>query len=67
MSDREDRSIAMSHVSLTDRRCPDCGEWIIDPGAHLERCVGPRAHGECDCPAGYTHLPDCKVIGDETA
>jgi hypothetical protein len=78
VTDREDRSIAMRHayrlslkntaapavsvVSRPPRICPDCGETIINRGAHWERCTGPRAYGQCECRAGWLHEPGCWLV-----
>lgn len=55
----------MTPIVHTERRCPDCGDKIINPGAHAERCTGPRRElvsEECDCPPGAWHQPDCDVV-----
>jgi xanthine dehydrogenase iron-sulfur cluster and FAD-binding subunit A len=34
------QSIAMQRAALIDSKCPDCGDTIINRGAHAERCTG---------------------------
>lgn len=47
---------------ITQEFCQQCGEKIINRGAHWERCTGPRAYGQCDCDPGYKHDPACWLV-----
>ena len=31
---------------MTERRCPECGDKVINWGAHFERCYGPNVQVE---------------------
>lgn len=55
-------------IPLEPERCRDCGEKIINRGAHWERCTGPRAYGQCECEPGWLHDPKCWLVtGGEAA
>lgn len=37
----DQRSVALTQAALTRPRvCPDCGQPVINPGAHAEACPG---------------------------
>ena len=46
--------------------CPECGEPIINIGAHLEECIGPVVataviEDGCGCPPGWQHERPCPL------
>lgn len=46
-------------------RCPDCGQTIINPGGHAERCTGPRVCRATGCTNSGSHGGLCRVHYDE--